>query len=200
MSNASIVVVPRGPMASSRLAEDVARAAAHAVHARAVNTRRSYAREWERWEAYAFDHGAMALPASPLVVAAYMAHLDAEGLAPSSLDVAMSAITDRHRAARVPLPSNDFVERSASVDGAWPVWLDASKIVGGPIFSTRGLVGSCQDKRAGGASSGKGRCKPGGGYTSRERGMIRPCIVFAYLNAVSAGRQVKQHAAKLKTA
>ncbi len=98
-------------MASSRLAEDVARAAAHAVHARAVNTRRSYAREWERWEAYAFDHGASALPASPLVVAAYMAHLDAEGLAPSSLDVAMSAITDRHRAARVPLPSNDPVVR-----------------------------------------------------------------------------------------
>lgn len=111
MSNASIVVVPRGPMASSRLAEDVARAAEHAVHARAVNTRRSYAREWERWEAYAFDHGASALPASPLVVAAYMAHLDAEGLAPSSLDVAMSAITDRHRAARVPLPSNDPVVR-----------------------------------------------------------------------------------------
>jgi len=111
MSNASIVVVPRGPMASSRLAEDVARAAAHAVHARAVNTRRAYAREWERWEAYAFDHGAIALPASPLVVAAYVAHLDAEGLAPSSLDVAMSAITDRHRAARVPLPSNDPVVR-----------------------------------------------------------------------------------------
>jgi integrase len=111
MSNTSIVVVPRAPMASPRLAEDVARAATHAMHARAVNTRRSYARAWERWEAYAFDRGASALPASPLVVAAYMAHLDAEGLAPSSLDVAMAAITDRHRAARVALPSNDPVVR-----------------------------------------------------------------------------------------
>ncbi|MBK9266195.1 MAG: site-specific integrase [Polyangiaceae bacterium] len=76
-----------------------------------MNTRRAYAREWERWEAYAFEHGASALPASPLVVAAYMAHLDAEGLAPSSLDVAMAAIVDRHRDARVALPSNDPVVR-----------------------------------------------------------------------------------------
>jgi site-specific recombinase XerD len=111
MSNASIVVVPRAPIVSPSLAEDVARAAAHAMHARAVNTRRSYARDWERWEAYAFEHGASALPASPLVVAAYMAHLDAEGLAPSSLDVAMAAIVHRHRAARVALPSNDPVVR-----------------------------------------------------------------------------------------
>ena len=107
MSSTSIVVVPRAPIASPSLAEDVARAAAHAMHARSANTRRSYARDWERWEAYAFEHGASALPASPLVVAAYMAHLDAEGLAPSSLDVAMAAIVDRHRAARVALPSND---------------------------------------------------------------------------------------------
>lgn len=111
MPNASLVVVPCAPIASSSLAEDVARAAAHAQNARAVNTRRSYAREWARWEAYALDHGASALPASPLVVAAYIAHLDAEGLSPSSLDVAMSAITDRHRAARVALPSNDPVVR-----------------------------------------------------------------------------------------
>jgi site-specific recombinase XerD len=107
MLSTSLVVVPRAPIVTSSLAEDVARAAAHAMHARAVNTRRAYTREWERWEAYAFDHGASALPASPLVIAAYMAHLDAEGLAPSSLDVAMSAIVDRHRAARVALPSND---------------------------------------------------------------------------------------------
>ena len=107
MPNASLVVASRALLVSSSLAEDVARAAAHAAHARAPNTRRSYAREWERWEAYACEHGASALPASPLVVAAYMAHLDAEGLAPSSLDVAMAAIVDRHRAARVALPSND---------------------------------------------------------------------------------------------
>lgn len=107
MPHTSLVVAPRAPLIVPSLAEDVARAATHAMHARAVNTRRAYAREWERWEAYAFDHGASALPSSPLVVAAYMAHLDAEGLAPSSLDVAMAAIVDRHRAARVALPSND---------------------------------------------------------------------------------------------
>jgi hypothetical protein len=63
------------------------------------------------WEAYAFEHGASALPASPLVIAAHTAHLDAVGFAPSSLDVAMAAIVDRHRAARVALPSNDPAAR-----------------------------------------------------------------------------------------
>lgn len=89
------------------LADDVLRAAEHAAHARAPNTRRKYARAWERWAAYALEHGARELPAAPLVVAAYLAHLDAEGLSPASLDVALAAIADRHRAARHPLPSND---------------------------------------------------------------------------------------------
>jgi len=85
-----LVIAPRVHVVLSSLAEDVARAAAHAAHARAPNTRRWYAREWVRWEAYALEHGASALPASPLVVVAYMAHLDAERLAQSSLDVGVS--------------------------------------------------------------------------------------------------------------
>lgn len=89
------------------LAGDVQRAAEHAAHARSPNTRRAYARAWDRWTAYALEHGACELPAAPLVVAAYLAYLDAEGLAPASLDVALAAIVDRHRAARFPLPTND---------------------------------------------------------------------------------------------
>jgi integrase len=109
---AQTITAPRALEPKPARSREVERAAAHAMHARAVNTRRSYGREWEGWEAYASEHGASALPASPLVVAAYMAHLDAEGgLAPSSLDVAMAAITHRHRAARVTLPSNDPVVR-----------------------------------------------------------------------------------------
>jgi integrase len=91
----------------NNLAEDVHRAAAHALHARADNTRRSYARAWEQWSTYAHEHGACTLPASPLIIAAYLAHLDAEGLGTSTIDVALAAIVDRHRAARLPLPTND---------------------------------------------------------------------------------------------
>ncbi len=82
MLNTSLVIAPRSLFVSPNLAEDVARAAAHAAHARAPNTHRAYASAWERWQSYAIDHGASALPASPLVVAAYLAHLDAEGLSP----------------------------------------------------------------------------------------------------------------------
>jgi integrase len=95
----------------STLADDVLRAAEHAQHARADNTRRSYARAWEQWSSYAHEHGASALPASPLVIAAYLAHLDNEGLSTSTIDVTLAAIVDRHRAARFPLPTNDPVVR-----------------------------------------------------------------------------------------
>lgn len=93
------------------LAEDVRRAAEHAAHARSANTRRVYDGAWERWTAYALEHGACALPAAPLLVAAYLAHLDSEGLSPASLDVALAAIVDRHRAARLPPPTHDAAVR-----------------------------------------------------------------------------------------
>jgi integrase len=96
---------------SHALIEDVLRAAEHALHARAENTRRSYARAWEQWSTYAHEHGACALPASPLVIAAYLAHLDSEGLGTSTMDITLAAIVDRHRAARLPLPTNDPVVR-----------------------------------------------------------------------------------------
>lgn len=95
----------------NNLANDVLRAAEHALHARADNTRRSYARAWEQWSSYANEHGACALPASPLIIAAYLAHLDGEGLGTSTIDVALASIVEQHRAARFPLPTNDPVVR-----------------------------------------------------------------------------------------
>jgi integrase len=72
--------------------------------AQSKSTTRAYAGAWERFEAWAADQGASALPASPALVAAYIAHLDAEGLKPASIDVALAAIADRHDAARLPSP------------------------------------------------------------------------------------------------
>jgi integrase len=107
-----LVRIAREPLSfSESLHEDVTRAAEHAKNARAPRTRHEYARAWERFTSYAHDHDESALPASPLVVAAYLAHLDVEGLGPSSIDVALAAIADRHKARRLPLPSNDPLVR-----------------------------------------------------------------------------------------
>jgi integrase len=107
---ASGAVVPvQGAAAplSPSLLEDLGRAAQHAQHARASSTSRKYAGAWSAWESYAVAHGAHPLPAEPVVVAAYLAHLADEGLAPSSLDLALAGIADRHRAARLPSPTED---------------------------------------------------------------------------------------------
>ena len=110
-TNALVALDSASLNVSNKLADDVLRAAEHAQHARAENTRRSYARAWEQWSTYAHEHGACALPASPLVVAAYIAHMDAEGLGTSTIDITLAAIVDRHRAARFALPTNDPVVR-----------------------------------------------------------------------------------------
>lgn len=110
-TNSLAALDPSSLALPSALVDDVLRAAEHAQHARADNTRRSYARAWEQWSTYAHEHDACALPASPLVIAAYLAHLDAEGLGTSTIDVSLAAIVDRHRAARLPLPTNDPVVR-----------------------------------------------------------------------------------------
>jgi site-specific recombinase XerD len=72
--------------------------------AQSKRTTTAYARAWERFEAWARDQGVAPLPASPAFVATYIAHLDAEGLKPSSIDVALAAIADRHDAAGVLSP------------------------------------------------------------------------------------------------
>ena len=143
MSNASIVVVPRGPLASSRLAEDVAR-------------------EWERWEAYAMSaitdrHRAarVPLPSNDPVVRDVMAGIRARrgtrprAKAPLSpmdlramLEVAHVSFHREGILVHVARSKTDQLGEGADVPvhaagGALcPVreWLDATKIVGGPIF------------------------------------------------------------------
>jgi integrase len=101
---AVVRVVVGGEVLPVPLAADVARAAEHANHARPAQTERAYSGGWARFEAYAIDRGARPLPADPIVVAAYLAYLDAEGLSPGSLHVALAAISDRHRAAGLRSP------------------------------------------------------------------------------------------------
>ena len=106
--NVSALPAGQPPRAlSALLLDDVARAAHHARNARAASTRHAYARAWDRFAAYALEQHTHALPADPLVVCAYLAHLDHEGLSPSTLELALASIAARHRAARCISPTED---------------------------------------------------------------------------------------------
>ncbi|MDI1483571.1 site-specific integrase [Polyangium sp. y55x31] len=94
------------------LLEDLSHAAAHAKNARASSTRAKYARAWQTWEAYALDVGVCPLPADPLVVAAYLAHLANEGLAPPTLGRILAALVDRHRTEGHPSPGDSAAVRN----------------------------------------------------------------------------------------
>lgn len=67
---------------------------------RAASTRRAYAADWTRFEAWCRARATPALPAPPALVAVYLSTLAARGLAPPSVSRALAAIAHRHRQAR----------------------------------------------------------------------------------------------------
>ncbi|MBC7172211.1 MAG: site-specific integrase, partial [Polyangiaceae bacterium] len=76
---------------------DLAELGAHLERASlADGTLRAYRSKWKRFEAWAAEHGIRPLPASPEVVAAYVAALAADGRASTTVDGALSAIRWAH--------------------------------------------------------------------------------------------------------
>ena len=70
------------------------------THRLSENTRSTYQRQWKRFVEWALQKGLQAMPASPEVVAAYLAgRMEDEGHKPSTLKSAASAIGYVHRAA-----------------------------------------------------------------------------------------------------
>ena len=86
----------------SRLIEGVLETIRNAL---SKNTRRTYQSQWALWEAWADAHGASALPAAPLAVAAYLQSLANAGKAVSTIQVASTAISHRHREVGLPKPT-----------------------------------------------------------------------------------------------
>jgi integrase len=103
-----------------RYAEPVAAPAGRP--ARSANTRRAYDSDWARFVTWCADHRHRPLPASPLVVAAYLRDAanarndDGEAAyAVSTLGRWLAAIADRHRMAGRPSPTtNDAVRQAFS--------------------------------------------------------------------------------------
>jgi integrase len=97
--------------------EDVAARIAGAVQrSRAENTRRAYASDWDRFVTWCFSHGRNALPAHPMVVAAYL--IDAadtltedgeRAYAPATLSRWVAALGHHHRRAGHSAPGSHEV-------------------------------------------------------------------------------------------
>src|SRR6478752_7626983 len=88
--------------------------------ARSANTRRAYDSDWARFVTWCADHRHRPLPASPLVVAAYVRDAakarDAHGesvYAAATLRRWLAAIAERHRMSRHPSPTTDGAVRQA---------------------------------------------------------------------------------------
>ena len=90
-------VAPTGPAAGIVSGGEQARIASDAADARAASTRRTYAGQWTRFEAWCRARGAQALPAAPVLVAAYLTER-AETARISTVRVAAAAIGAAHRA------------------------------------------------------------------------------------------------------
>lgn len=112
-SEAALVVRPAArPLAIS--APEVERAREFLEAARAPNTQRAYAGDWKRFESWCRAKGADPLPASPVVLAAYLSFLATEGASPrggasgpasvATIERALVAISVRHKLAKLPSP------------------------------------------------------------------------------------------------
>jgi len=81
------------------LAEEIATARSYIDASRASTTRKAYAADWRRFDAWCRLREAASLPAEPALVAVHLAGLAAHGLAPPSIARALAAIADAHRRA-----------------------------------------------------------------------------------------------------
>lgn len=79
--------------------------------ARAPNTRRAYRCDWAAWVTWCAEHLAEPMPATPAVLAAYLAELADQGRTVATIERALVAISQAHRAANHPSPRSSEVVR-----------------------------------------------------------------------------------------
>jgi integrase len=82
--------------------EDAARVAAAYGAARTSCTRAVYAHAWRQWQRWCAARGLPSLPGDPAALCAYLAERAAHGTAVATLNVACSAIGNRHRTQGLP--------------------------------------------------------------------------------------------------
>jgi len=95
--------VPDGGARAAELAELSRRAAVYATRARGDGTRRTYRSAWRHYEAWCARLGREPLAGDPDTLAMYVVGRADEGLAVSSIRVALAAIATAHRLAGIAL-------------------------------------------------------------------------------------------------
>ena len=103
-SSALAVVTPVASGALAMFVPALESANAYAAEARSENTRKAYGSDWAAFEAWTGAQGAKALPASPALVASYLAALADAGRKPSTIGRALVAISQAHKLAGHPSP------------------------------------------------------------------------------------------------
>ena len=93
--------------ASSLPAVETAAAADYARAEKAVATRRAYRSDFEIFRAWCDERGAIALPAAPETVAAFLAHEAKRRVRPSTISRRLAAIRYAHKLAGLPAPTDD---------------------------------------------------------------------------------------------
>jgi site-specific recombinase XerD len=92
---------------------DLAAVGSYLAAAQTDSTRRAYARDVAAWRTWCTGRGLTALPADPLAVAAWLAHLADAAHAPRYIARRLSALNDAHRSAGHPAPGdNEGVRRT----------------------------------------------------------------------------------------
>lgn len=93
----SVVPAPSRPAPVDSVVSD--RTRARMLAAVPDNTRRAYARQWDRFTGWCAERGRSALPATAETLAEYVTDLADAGLSPASVKQAISAVRTAHRAA-----------------------------------------------------------------------------------------------------
>jgi site-specific recombinase XerD len=75
---------------------DVTRITAAIAAGRASSTRRTYARQWGRFERWCTGRGLTSMPATPATVCAYLTDFAAQGVAAGTIECACAAIAATH--------------------------------------------------------------------------------------------------------
>ncbi|MCK9463743.1 MAG: hypothetical protein M0R80_29335, partial [Proteobacteria bacterium] len=78
-----------------------------ATDAKAGATKKAYAGDWARFEDWCQENGAVALPAQPTVIGAYVAHLAQIGRKAATIERALVSISQAHKLAGItPSPTS----------------------------------------------------------------------------------------------
>ena len=99
-------------------------------------TRDSYRNGWRKWEAFAREHGATTLPASPEALAAFVESLAVAGARPSTIRVTLAAVSAAHRLAGAASSPTATPDVRAAVKRAVRDYRDA----GGTVRQSTGIT------------------------------------------------------------